>query len=90
MKNIENDIRITRNSLNQKKYQKPINVDPIKQKEGELHINKILVDTQLPEEEKLIQNELDVCEHVAVEPEPQQKDLDKLIQGVELFKQNFK
>lgn len=61
-----------------KKLSRPTKSNIIEQVSEELHINKILTDTQLPEEIETVENELQIHETVAFEADPIQFDIDSL------------
>lgn len=78
----ENEIKNKRDVLSQKKLRRPTNMNPIVQIREEIHINKILTEDQLPDEKKVVENELKIYETVAFEGEPLQYDLDLLVTTV--------
>lgn len=82
---MENEIQLTTHALNQEKFLHPPDLHPIEVKEGELHVNKMIVNTHLPREKMLVNDELDICEYIATEPEPQQQELDKLVHMVHRY-----
>lgn len=64
---------------------KPANINPIVQISEQIHINKILTESKLPEEKAEVEDELQIYETVVFDPEPMQYDLDRLINLVNII-----
>lgn len=71
-----------RDQLHHKKSFHPTTDDPLEVIKEELHINKILAESKLPDELEACKKELEFYAMVAKEPEPSQEDLNKLTQEV--------
>lgn len=76
-------IKQLKDELERKKTLHPSSEDPVKVIKEEVHINKILSESKLPEELKALKKELEIYVTVASDPEPTQDDLNKLAADVD-------
>lgn len=82
IESLEINIKHMRDQLHHKRSFHPTTDDPLEVIKEEVHINKILAETKLPEELEACKKELELYTMVANEPEPSQEDLDILSQEV--------
>lgn len=82
MNSLESEIKNSRDALNAKKLLRPSRTNILQEISEELHINKILTETQLPEERLAAESELHIYETVSFEADPIQFDIDSLTREV--------
>lgn len=88
--NLDMEIKHLKNELERKKALHPGSEDPVEVMKEEVHINKILADSKLPEELNALKKELEIYATVATEPEPNQDDINKLSADVEAINNEIK
>lgn len=90
IENLDLEVKHLKDELDRKRALHPTSEDPVKVIREELHINKILAESKLPEELNALKKELEVYATVANEPEPTQDDIDKLAAEVEAINNDIK
>lgn len=80
--NLEIDIKHLREQLQQKKSLNVNSEDPLKMLREEVHINKILAETKLPEELETYKRELELYTMVVNDPEPSQQEINNITEEV--------
>lgn len=90
IENLDVEIKHLKDELERKKALHPSSEDPVKIIKEEVHINKILSESKLPEELKDLKKELEIYVTVATDPEPTQNEIDKLVADVEAVNNEIK